>query len=93
MSCKHLIDLNDFAVEDWKSIVSLAVKIRQSPADYQESCRELLSSWYWLLPVLSVYRPVSREPVVSQSCRRKIYPDAGLDLPVSLYKYRIDQFH
>ena len=48
MSCKHLIDLNDFAVEDWKSIVSLAVKIRQSPADYQESCRgKLLATLFY----------------------------------------------
>lgn len=31
---KHLIDLNDFPVNEWQEIIDLALKIEQRPADY-----------------------------------------------------------
>ena len=49
-------------------------------------------SRYCLLSVLPDFRPFPWKSSVSQSCRRKIYSDTGLDLSVSLRKHSTYQF-
>lgn len=38
MNYKHLIDLNDFSISDWNSIVALALKIEENPTEYYGAC-------------------------------------------------------
>lgn len=50
MTFQHLIDLNDFSVQQWNRIIDLAIEIKQNPVAYARTCRHKMIATMFLEP-------------------------------------------
>lgn len=50
MNARHLIDLNDFSLQDWNRIIQLAQEMMDHPADYRDACRGRLMATLFYEP-------------------------------------------
>lgn len=75
MPKQHLIDLNDFSKQEWEDIVSLAIKIHDSPESYSDDCKgKILATLF--------YEPSTRTQMSFQTAMLRLGGDIiGFDNP------------
>lgn len=65
MNYKHLIDLNDYTISEWNTIVSQALKIEQNPSDYYGVCHGKIMATLF-------YEPSTRTQMSFQTAMLKL---------------------
>lgn len=65
MNYKHLIDLNDFSQNEWRSIIQLALKIADNPEEYYGSCHGKIMATLF-------YEPSTRTQMSFQTAMLKL---------------------